>query len=468
MSLIPRLPRMMIFAPPVAAITAACGPAPRLQNIPQVAAAAWLQPSPTSNAPLPANLGQAFASPTLEALIARALLANADLGMSAARVDQARAQLRLARADMLPVVLASAHVLTSRVTNGAAKPFESNEGSAGVDVAFDVDLFGRARAGRLAAQARYAAASFDRQALALVVEGEVARAFVQHATLSERLALLDRNIAQARELLRVIEVRQRLGEANRVDTGLQTIQLRQLEVQRHRLAEARSRTANALAVLVGEEAPGFAVPAVKLHALAVPSISPVQPAELLVRRPDMRAAEARVAAARGDVAEARAAFLPSLRLSAGGIAQAMTLGAPIGTVVTAGANLLAPIFDLGRLRGQVAMANGRQVESIESYRKSLLTSVAETQDALEAVERSRAREALLDDVVAQAVTTARLARSQYVGGDADLQWVLDAEQRLVEAQDARAVALQERLEAAIELYRAMGGGAAQPTPHSVG
>jgi outer membrane protein TolC len=131
-------------------------------------------------------------------------------------------------------------------------------------------------------------------------------------------------------------------------------------------------------------------------------------------------------------------------------------------VITAGLGLLAPIFDRARLRGNLDMASAVQVESVELYRKALLTALGEAEDALEAVERSRAREAMLDAIVSEAVITARLARLQYVEGAADLQWVLDAEQRLVQAEDARAIAQQERLEAAIDLYRALGGAPASP------
>ena len=407
-------------------------------------------------------------SPGLDQLIKRALSANADLGVSTARIGQARAQLRLARAEMLPVLSASAGLAGSRVGGVGVKPFDFNEGYAGLDVAFEIDLFGRLGAGKRAARARYTAASLDRQALALVVQGDVARAFVQHSALSQRLRLLDRNIGQARELLRIVEVRRRLGEATRVDTGLQTIQLRQLEVERERLVEARSRTANALAILVGEEAPRFAMPEADLSALKVPALAPAQPADLIVRRPDIRAAEARIAAAQGDVQQARAAFLPRLTLSAGGLAESATLGGPLGSVITAGLGLLAPIFDRPRLRGNLELASAIQVESVELYRKALLTALGEAEDALEAVERSRVREALLDSIVSEAVTTARLARLQYVEGAADLQWVLDAEQRLVQAEDARAVAQQERLEAAIDLYRALGGAPIEPAMRLTG
>jgi outer membrane protein TolC len=184
----------------------------------------------------------------------------------------------------------------------------------------------------------------------------------------------------------------------------------------------------------------------------------VQPGELLTRRPDMRAAEARIAAAEGDVAQARAAFLPQLRLSAGGLAEAV-LGGPIAATASIGADLLAPIFNRGRLRGQLDFASAAQRESVELYRGVLLQALREAENALAGTEQSRRRADLLQDVIAQARETARLARLQYVEGMADLQTVIEAEERLIAIQDALAIATQERLEAAIDLYRAMGGAA---------
>ena len=183
----------------------------------------------------------------------------------------------------------------------------------------------------------------------------------------------------------------------------------------------------------------------------------VQPSELIVRRPDIRSAEARIDAAGGDVQQARAAFFPRIRLTSSALGQAASLSGPLSSTFAIGADLLAPIFNRGRLRANLELSAARQAESVELYRQVLLTSLAEVEDALTAVDRSRTREALLIEVVEEARLTARLARLQYIGGEADLQRVLDAEQRLTEAEDARALALQERLEAAIDLFKSMGG-----------
>lgn len=449
-----RLPAFALLA----ALASACAPSVETRPRPELQSQGWSAEAAASpaRAHQPA-LGDAFGDPELQRLLALAATRNADVAAAAARVQRARAQLGIARASMLPVVTGSAGLSGTDTDNNGGGAFNFSEGFAGLDVSYDLDLFGGERAGRRAARARLAAAAFDRDAAALVVETEVARVYVQHAALADRIVLLDRNIGQARELERIIGVRLRLGDATRVDTGLQTIQVRQLEADRLRLAEALARTRNALAVLVGEEAPRFAAPEARLANLAVPEIALVQPGELLVRRPDVRAAEARIAAAEGDVARARAAFLPRIRLSASALGQAATLGGPIGATLRIGADLLAPIFNRRRLRGELGTVAAEQAESVELYRGALLAALGEAENGLAAVAHSRAREALLIEIVAEATVTARLARRQYLEGEADLQQVLDAEQLLVRAEDARAVAHQERLEAAIDLYKALGG-----------
>jgi outer membrane protein TolC len=268
---------------------------------------------------------------------------------------------------------------------------------------------------------------------------------------------LDRNVEQALDLERIIRARLNAGDATRVDLGLQTIQVRQLQTERLRLDQSLDRTRTALAVLIGEEAPRFQLSPASLDSLAPPTLSTVQPSALITRRPDIRAAEARIDAAGGDVQQARAAFFPRIRLTASALGQAASLSGPLSSTFAIGADLLAPIFNRGRLRANLELSAARQVESVELYRQVLLTSLAEVEDALTAVDRARAREILLIEVVEEARLTARLARLQYIEGEVDLQRLLDAEQRLVEAEDARAVALQERLEAAIDLFKAMGG-----------
>jgi NodT family efflux transporter outer membrane factor (OMF) lipoprotein len=419
---------------------------------PTVLSSDWTSPAPAEGAAL-AEGWDAFRSAELLRLIERAREANTDLAVARARIVQARGQLGVARSVGRPSLSLRGASDVSR-TGGSRV---TSEHSAGLDIAWDVDLFGEARAGRKAARARLAAAGFEQDATALAVESEVARAYMAYAALTDRLGVLDRALENARELERIILVRVREGVATKVDSGLQTIEVRRIEADRSQMDEARGHARNALAVLVGEEAPRFRPAAPGLDAFAFPDFRPVQPGELLVRRPDVKAAEALIGAAEGDVQAARRAFLPSLRLSARGLGQSLAAGGPLQAVISAGASLLAPIFDGGRLRGNFVTATGRQMEAVEIYRGTLLAALREGEDALTALDASRHRVALLSQTIEEARLTARLARRQYVEGAADLQTVLDAERGLLDLEDAHALAAQDRLNAAIDLYRAMGG-----------
>ena len=400
------------------------------------------------------NVAEMLGSPELAGLIASALRDNPDIAIASARVDQARAGLRAARASGDPLVSLSLAGRTG-ASAGAGSGTRTINGEAAVDLAWTPDLSGRRAAERRAEGARAVAAAHDRDAVRLLIETELARAFVQHAALGARIALVDRSLASARELARVIGVRQRLGAATRVETGLQSIEVRQLEVERTRLVQAQHRVRNAMAVLAGTEPPLFTAPGAQLSGLQVPALAPAQPAVLLSRRPDVRAAEARIAAANGDVDVARRSFIPDPVLSIG--AASTLLAGPLGAAASIGGDLLAPIFNRGRLRAGLDLASATQREAVETYRRTLLQALREVEDALGDTGQSQQRRDLLMLSLDEARVTAQLARRQYIEGYADLQRVLEAEAGLIEVEDGAVLAAEDRLQAAVDLYRAMGG-----------
>lgn len=430
-----------------------CAPPPDVALKPALAAPGWRSGASPGSTSLD-TAWAAFGSPELEALVARAREANADIAQARARVVQARGQLGLARAEGRPSVSASG--AAGLFSGGANRRFTANDRSAGLDLSLDPDLSGGVRAGRRAALAREAVSRFDRDAVILTIESDVARAYVANAALSSRLALTERALGNARELDRIIGVRVREGAASRIEAGLQAVEVRQLEAETSRLSQARARARTAMAILVGAEAPAFDLEQADLGTLTTPAFNPGQPAALLVRRPDIRAAEARIGAADGDVDRARAAFLPQLRLSAGSLL-GLGSGGPLGMALSGASGLVAPIFAGGRFKGNLTSAGGAQVEAVERYRKTLLVALGEVEDAQGDLARSDERVALLTDTVDTARTTARLTRRQYVEGAADLRAVLDAERGALTVENARALAVQDRLEAAIDLYRALGG-----------
>lgn len=437
---------------------AACAPTPRLTVPPAILSDDWQGPVPAHAVALAqGDFWRAFGSPELSGLIARARSGNADLAAAIARVDRARAQLRQSRAALGPTGGIGTGMSGTKTDNTGAARFAYSDAYAQLDISYDLDLFGRLKADKRASAARATAALFDRDALQLVIETETARAYVRHAALVDRIAILDHAIAQARDLDRIVQIRVREGAATALDRGLNAIDLRTLEAERSRLIEGQARTRNALAVLVGEEAPRFQVGSIGIAAFGVPVPELVQPKMLLFRRPDLAGAEARIAAAHGDVDQARAAFMPSVRLSASGLAQAATLSGPVGLTAAAAASLFAPIFNRSRLTGELQAMSAAQRESVANYRATLLNAFREAQDALAAVEQASERQRLYADAARQSVTTTRIARIQYVEGQIDLQAALQADRGRSQAEAASVEARAELLEACIDLYKAFGG-----------
>lgn len=447
------------LAPLLLSIAAAgCARAPQLAVAPGVLSRDWGVNIPASGIGVPrAAFWRAFGSPDLERLIAAALADNPGLDATHARVDRARAELRIASASRFPIVEASVNAEGARNQNQASPVYTYNGVSAGLDVSYDFDLFGANAATRRASRARYAGLRFDSDATTLVVQADVARTFVQLATLADRMALAARELTAARDVQRIIALRLREGSGDEVDAGRQAVEVEQLVAFQATLDEQHRHAFTALALLIGAEPPSFLLPPVTLANLAAPEVDPGQPGSLIGRRPDIRAAEARIAAARGDVDAARRAFLPSFKLTASGLASAVGFLGPIGLTTSAGASLLAPIFEGGRLRGQLESASAGQRESVALYRQTLLAALGETTDALNANALANVRLASATRALGAASRTVRIAEFRYREGETGLSALLGARHDAYAAEDRRLIATQDRLLATIDLFRATGG-----------
>jgi outer membrane protein, multidrug efflux system len=194
-----------------------------------------------------------------------------------------------------------------------------------------------------------------------------------------------------------------------------------------------------------------------VSALTVPALDPGQPADLLTRRPDIQAAEARIAAARGDVDAARRAFLPSFKISGSLLGSSAGFLGPLGLTSSVGSSLLAPIFEGGRLRGQLEVASAGQRESVALYRQSLLAAVGEVSDALIAVDASRDRAGRMTAAMAGATRQLGLSKARLAEGEIGADTLIDAQIDRDAAADAGLLARADRLNAAIDLFRATGG-----------
>jgi NodT family efflux transporter outer membrane factor (OMF) lipoprotein len=361
--------------------------------------AGWSEPATADAAAVSADWWQRFGSAELQTLVDEALAGSPDLAIAVERVRQAEAQVRVAGASLFPQVdvaaSSSARTTRDRSTNSSVR----TEGAGTtLSASYELDLWGRNAAGVSSAEASLRAAGFDRETARLTLIAGVASAYFEVLSLRGRIANGRDNVAIAERVLQVVSARARNGIASPLDVARQEATLLSQRAALLPLEQQERQTLAALAVLVGRPPEGFDVKAAGITDLAVPSIDPGLPSTLLVRRPDLASAEAQLAAANADVAAARAAMLPTITLtgSAGLATAALTSVSTMGATAAAsiGASLLQPIFDGGRLRGNVKVAESRERELVEAYRKAILSAFADVETALAAASRLARREAL--------------------------------------------------------------------------
>ena len=417
---------------------------------------AWNEAEAQGEARISADWWQAFGSDELKALVAQALAGSPDLAIATERVRQAEAQVRMAGASLFPALNAGHD---SRISKSEGNTGKSS--SAALSASYEVDLWGGNAAGKRGAEAALRASEFDREAARLTLIAGVATAYFEVLSLRGRLEVARENLAIAERVFNLVSVRARNGAVSPLDVARQEAAVLSQRAALLPLEQQERQTLAALAILLGRVPEGFALQARSLSPLAVPSISPGLPAELLVRRPDLAAAEAQLAAANADLSAARAALLPSIQLTgSAGVASGALLAVAGGptSALSLAASVLAPIFDGGRRRGQVALAESRERELVEGYRKAILASFADVETALAAASRLAQRETLQSQVQERAREALRLAEVRYREGADDLLSVLDAQRTLFDAQDQLAQTRLARLEAAVSLYKALGGG----------
>ncbi len=438
------------FSAGCAVLLAGCAPTPQIAVPTAILSDEWTRHPHPGSPPINRSLADMLGSAPLAALIDRAMIASPALLAARARVDQTLSQVRIARATGLPLVSASAGGSASRV--GGRSPYDFTSSFAALDASISIDLSGGIAAGRRAARERVRAADLDTQALALDIGATIATVYVLRAAFQARLALIDRQIAETTQLQHRIAARQRRRAPTPIALGLQAIRVQRLIAERSRLDQSLDQTRTALALLLGEEAPRFATAPADLAGFDYRPTAIPRPSQLLVERADIAAAEHRILAAGGDVAQARAAFFPRLDLSVSRSAENFLTAGPFAGMSVGGA-LLAPIFGRSRLRGNLEFAAAGQREAVANYRQTLLAALADVENALSAVEHARSRAVTIADIERRARATAALAERHYLTSGGDFWAVIDAQDLSIAAQDARIVNVQEQLEASIALYR---------------
>jgi len=399
-----------------------------------------------------------FGSGELSELVQEGQRNNYEIAAAFSRIKQAEAQARIAGAPLLPNVSLNAGASREMPISGGTP---ANAANASLQISYEIDFWGKNRAGVEAAEATLRANRYDRETVALTVTSGIVSTYLQVLSLRDRLEIARQNVNNAERVLRLVEAQSRAGSASPLDLARQRSALANQRQLIPDLQQQEQDAQTALAILLGRPPQNFKVEEKGLAGIQMPRISAGLPSELLTRRPDIRRAEANLAAANANVAVARASLFPSITLTGSTGAQSnalLSLFDGPNLFANLGAGLIAPIFDGGNLRNQRALAEAQKEELVQVYRQRVITSLSEVEKALGAIRSLEERYRLKVGEVDQARFAFELAEIRYRAGAEDLLVVLDTQRTLSEAQNQLGQIKLQRLQATVSLYKALGGG----------
>ncbi|HEX9464150.1 MAG TPA: efflux transporter outer membrane subunit [Alphaproteobacteria bacterium] len=452
-----------------AALLAACDIGPDMKQPVVAEPPAWRESAAQSAAWPSADWWQGFGSAELDGLIAEAQQANYDLGAAVARIREADAQARVAGAALLPTVDAGGSVSRQRELfplGPQGQTITYNEYQVGLTASYEIDFWGKNRAALNAAKATALASRYDQQVVALTVVTAVATSYFQFIGLEDRLKVARENLATAEDVLRVIEGRRQVGTAMDLDVSQQQTVVASLRAAIPPLEQQLSQTLDAVAILVGRAPEQVTIAEASLYDLSLPAVAPGLPSELLARRPDIAEAEAQLVSANANIKVARAQFYPSVDLTASGGFASLALRSLFtgpGAVWSVAGSFTQPIFEGGRLKGQLEFTKARYDELVQNYRKAVLYAFGNVEDALAAIRRTGEQQAAQEQTVAEARRSLEIARSRYQIGLTDLLTVLNTENALFPAEDTLVQVRLAHMQALVSLFNALGGGWQAPT-----
>ncbi|SDZ66154.1 efflux transporter, outer membrane factor (OMF) lipoprotein, NodT family [Pseudomonas sp. NFIX28] len=428
--------------------------------------AAWQAPTQGIQASLDPWWRQ-FGSPQLARLVEQARLGSYDVAAAMARVRQAQAQVTIAGGPLLPEL--KGNFTASReqlLRNNGYSQLSADSSNKAVDsfnatltASYEVDFWGARAAARDSAEHSLRASRFDQANVELTLLGNVANSYLDVLALREQEAIARLNLANAQQVLGLVQTRYDSGSANAQELaqqkGLVAAQQRQLPLFRQQTQDALVT----LATLLGQPVQNLALDPQPFQQVTWPPIDSGLPSQLLSRRPDIATAEARLAAAQADVQVARAAMLPTLTLTAnlgsGANRFPDVLRNPFYNV---GAGLVGPIFNNGRLGAERDKASAVQEELLQTYRGAIIAAFGDVEKALNGIDGLDQQRRWQNDELEQAQIAFRIAENRYRAGAQDLLSVLDTQRTLYQAQDQDVQLRLSRLKASVALYKALGGG----------
>jgi outer membrane protein, multidrug efflux system len=404
-----------------------------------------------------------FRDPVLSNLVRTALENNKDLAVATANVDQAYAQYGIARSAQFPQVSGGASVARERLSKNSAPRAGTqlfNDYSMNLSASFELDIWGKLRRATESARASLLASRQGRGTVVLTVVTAVANGYIQLRALDRQLEIAQRTSQSLREAARLQQVRFKEGAVPESDYRQAESQYQTAAAQVPELDREIAQQENFISVLLGHN-PGPIQRGRDIDALLFPAVPDGLPASLLQRRPDIRQAEQNLIAANADIGVAKAAYFPDISLTALlGLESAELSHLFKGPSKTwsFGVGVLQPIFNAGRIRGQVAQAEALQRQALYMYQKSIISAFQDVENAL--IDRTKFGQ--IREVQAKNVEALRrfrdLAELRYKEGATIYLEVANAEQSLFNAQLAYVTTQSQLFQSYANLYKAMGGG----------
>lgn len=422
----------------------------------------------------PLDWWRGFRSRELTDIIEEARSTNLDIAAAVARIVQADALSRIAGSALLPGVNLNGSATRSRPSqttggggssggssDGSSGPSEFNHLSASLTASYEIDFWGKNRSALRAAEETAVATRYDREVVGLTTVVAAANAYFQVLAGQDLLRVTRENLQSATRVLNLIQQRLNAGTASALDTAQQESVVNSIRALIPPLEQTVVQNRNALALLMARSPESVRIRGGSLNSIAIPRVTPGLPSELLAQRPDIREAEAQLASADANVANARAQMLPSITLTGEGGYQSSVLKIllrPESTFFNLAAGLTQPIFDGLRLQGNLDLQKGKQDELLQNYRKAVISGFVDVENALEGIRQTALRVRLQQNVVTSSQRAFDISEQRLREGTVDLVTVLNTQQTLYTAQLAHVQARLAYVQAIVSLYQALGGG----------
>jgi multidrug efflux system outer membrane protein len=418
------------------------------------------------DAPPALDWWRGFRSPELTQLMEESQKVNLDIAAAVARLVQADAQARITGAALLPSLNGNGSEAYSRTSGSSASGLsiggrEVVNYSTSLSASYQLDFWGQNRDALQAAEETATANRFDRDVVALTTLTSVANAYFQVLASQDRIRTAEQNIASATRVLNAIKDRFKAGTGTDLDVAQQEAVLGNQKAAVPPLRQTLAQNIIALATLVSRPPESLHVTGGSMNQIALPRVTPGLPSEILTQRPDIRRQEAQLASATANVGSARAQFFPSIQLTGQGGYQSsalVSLFQPHAAFFSLVGGLTQPIFDGGKILGNFELTKAKQDELLQIYRKTVVQSFADVDNALVSIKETTAKLRLQREVVAASRRAFELSQQQLRAGTADIVTVLNTQTTLFQAEDVLWQAQLARLLAIVSLYQALGGG----------